>query len=171
MPRGAADGKRRGQRDARAIEDSAAAAAVSEADPSLGGQEEEQLTPPESAPPPPESAPPPPESAPPLPESAPPPPSLLTKTVQVNAGAAGERKVDGDEERLALALRKMPSMPQSHAEVEVDSMIYLKLPNWSNAHRGIVRRLHADGSVDIELRNGTLAERILPEFLQFKKNK
>jgi len=158
-PPNAVDRKGEGRRF-RMVQDSGAA--VPSQLPSLEGEEDEQL-PPSSAPPPPKSAPP--ASA--LMSPVPP------KTVPAAASRGVEKKEKGvkAEEEERMVVRKTPSLPRSHAEVEVDSLVYLKLPSWKNAHRGLVKQLHADGSVDVELRNGTLAEGIAPEYLDFKKIK
>jgi hypothetical protein len=158
-PPNAVDRKGEGRRF-RMVQDSDAA--VPSQLPSLEGEEDEQF-PPSSAPPPPKSAPP--ASA--LMSPVPP------KTVPAAASRGVEKKEKGvkAEEEERMVVRKTPSLPRSHAEVEVDSLVYLKLPSWKNAHRGLVKQLHADGSVDVELRNGTLAEGIAPEYLDFKKIK
>lgn len=158
-PRNAVDRKGEGRRF-RTLQDSDAAAIATapEAMQSLEGEEDEQL-PPSSAPPPPKSAP---------PASALMSPVSPKTVLAATPGVVEKKGVEGEEEER-IVVRKTPSLPRSHAEVKVDSLVYLKLPGWKNAHRGLVKQLHADGSVDVELRNGTLAEGIAPEYLDFKK--
>ena len=76
-----------------------------------------------------------------------------------------EKKVFSPEQ---IVVRKAPSTPRSFEEIQVDSLVYLKLPGWNNSHRGIVKKVFSDRTINVELRNGTLAERVPLTFLVFK---
>ena len=50
------------------------------------------------------------------------------------------------------------NVAKNMSEVKLGSLVQIKMKNWKNAHQGTVSKMWANGSIDVTLSNGKVAE-------------